>query len=335
MKLKRLILTLSAAALVILAVVALSVFTKDRKTVYNFFAFDTAGTVTLYDEPDNLLPDFQDMISSLDKKLNGFIKDSALAFLNSRRRSEDKTLFEIIEKSIELNQKYGYTDITVGGLVYLWNISDGGDSVPDDSQIRAELSSVGTQNVTLDNGEILLSGSTEIELGAVAKGYALDMVKELFAPSEIQSAVVDLGSSVLLYGEDKTFTVDIQSPFDSDETIGKLSVSDTFISTSGGYERFITFDGKKYAHILDPETGYPAKSDFASVTVVCKSGILSDFLSTAIYIMGKDELLKRIDSLRKDGIAVVAVCESGEILVSRETKDNFLSAANSNKITII
>lgn len=335
MKRKKLILLLSATALVIISVFALSQFWGEEKTAYNFFAFDTAGTVTLYDAPDDLLPSLRDTVDSLDKKLNGFDENSALAELNSSRHSSDKPLFEIIEKSIELYKRYGYTDITVGSLIYLWNISDGGKTVPDDEQINSAMSEVGVQNVTLNDKEVLLSGNTEIELGAVAKGYALDKVRELFSSFKPKGAVADFGSSVLLYGKDRTFTVDIQSPFESDEKIGRLEISDTFISTSGGYERFVEHDGKKYAHILDSKTGYPVKSDFASVTVICNSGILSDFLSTAIYIMGKDELLKHMDSLRKDGIEVIAVCEDKEILISQGLKDNFYTNIESDNITII
>lgn len=338
MKSKRLILIISAVALVTLASFCLSLVIGEDKTAYNFFAFDTAGTVTLYDSPDRsgkLFSNIRDTVNMLDKKLNGFSEDSSLSSLNISRRSSDKALIDIIKKSKELYERYGYTDITTGGLIYLWNISDGGKTVPDDNKILSALDGVNMKNVLINGDEVTLSGDTEIELGAVAKGYALDKLNELLIKDGIKNAVIDLGSSVLLFGEDRTFTVDIKSPFKGNETVGRLYLSQSFVSTSGGYERFTEVNGKKYSHILDPETGYPVKSDLASVTVVCENGILSDFLSTSIYIMGKDKLVNSIDRLRKDGVEVIAVCENGEILVSEGIKNNFNAAEDSRKITMI
>lgn len=304
--------------------------TKITKTVY---AFDTLGEITVFGdeaETDNLL----DKINDLDHKLNGYDEASELYKLNKTKESFDKDIYEIVSKSVSLYEKYGLVDITIGELIYLWDINSDSPTVPSLENISAALKSRGVSNISLENNCVRIKGNTGIELGAVAKGYLLNELRNVLKDSGSESSLINFGSSILLYG-DETFNIGIKNPFEQNEIIATLSLNDQTVSTSGGYERFFEADGKTYSHILNADTGYPAKSDLASVTVICKDALTGDFLSTAAYIMGSEELLKKNDELSNEDIYILAVTNNKDILISKEIKDKLTLKNKQFKITII
>ena len=149
-----------------------------------------------------------------------------------------------------------------------------------------------------------------LDLGAVGKGIACDVVQDyLKKQKEVSGAVIAVGGSILLYGskaDGSDWNVAVQNPRGQDgEAMGVLSLSGTTnVSTSGDYEKYFMQDGKRYHHILDPSTGYPAKSGLISVTVVSESGLLSDGLSTACFVLGKEKGEKLLESYGAEGIFI-------------------------------
>lgn len=327
---------LFAAAIAIIILAASLYFSKDEqaKATKSVFAFDTLGEITIYGEEESALDDVLNKINDLDNKLDGYDEASELYKLNKTKESSDKDIYKIINQSVSLFESYGLVDITVGELIYLWNVNGENPTVPKISEIEKALKTTGISNVSLENGKISLKGNTTIELGAVAKGYLLNELRSVLNDSSSESALINFGSSILLYG-DRTFNIGIKNPFDENDIIATLSLSDETVSTSGGYERFFEADGKTYSHILNPDTGYPVQSDLASVTVICKDALTGDFLSTAAYIMGSKELLKKADELRQEEIYILAVTEDNEILISKEIEDKLTLKNEQFKITII
>ena len=157
---------------------------------------------------------------------------------------------------------------------------------------------------------IYIGDKCTLDLGAVGKGIACDVVQDyLKKQKEVSGAVIAVGGSILLYGskeDGSDWNVAVQNPRGQDgEAMGVLSLSGTTnVSTSGDYEKYFMQDGKRYHHILDPSTGYPAESGLISVTVVSESGLLSDGLSTACFVLGKEKGQKLLETYGAEGVFI-------------------------------
>jgi thiamine biosynthesis lipoprotein len=201
-------------------------------------------------------------------------------------------------------QSDGAFDITIADVTRLWNIdawADGdinGDyELPGTEDIEEALQHTGYGKIEISDGYISLPENMSIDMGAVGKGAALDEINEYLKENPlVEGAVISVGGSILTYGEkaDKTkWKVGIVNPFDTSLQLGTLSLDGGLcVSTSGDYERYVEVSGKRYHHIMNPATGYPADSGVHSVTIVSESGALSDALSTACFVLGTDKGLK-------------------------------------------
>ena len=246
------------------------------------------------------------VIGDLEKeKLSWRIESSELAGINEKAGGDPAALSgemeEILKECMEVSEASGGAfDITIGGVTRLWNIDEwtagteeGIYALPEESRIREELDRSGCEKLSIENHCLILPEGMSLDLGAVGKGIALTKTADyLRTREEVTGAVISIGGSVVTYGEkpDKTsWNVGIVDPFDTGQSIGTLSLKGEWcISTSGDYERYVEIDGIRYHHIMDPATGYPADSGVKSVTILTKDGFLSDALSTACFILGKD-----------------------------------------------
>lgn len=206
---------------------------------------------------------------------------------------------KIIGKCIDISDDCGGVfDITIGNVTKLWDFGGNNQRLPSDDEIKMALGSVGYKNVSISGNAVQIKKGQSLDLGAVGKGFVCDKIKELLDKGRTKSAVVSVGGSLLIYGN-RTFSVGIVNPDNDKQSMGTLKLKDTCVSTSGNYEKYFEQDGKRYHHILNATTGYPATSEFKSVTVVCESGLISDALSTVCYIAGyrkSIEILKKFDA---------------------------------------
>lgn len=293
-----------------------------RKLSYNktysdiFYAMDTVVTV----ESSNIdsISQLKDITNSLDTTFNGYSIGGELYTLNSKRSLEcSNELSNVIQSSIRLSNQYGNgVDITSGALTHLWNITGDTPKKPTSEEISKALSTIGTENVSINGNTITLLNDTILDLGSVAKGYTLDVVKNYLDSVSKVTATYSMGSSTLMYNVKDT-TISVRSPNSPEDVFCTFSVSGTaYISTSGGYERYVQIDGIDYQHILDLSTGYPTTTDLTSVTVYSKdSGILTDYLSTKIYLNGTANLEAYLNST-KDYI-VIAVDRNDHVYTSK------------------
>lgn len=172
----------------------------------------------------------------------------------------------------------------------------------------------------------IIGDKCTLDLGAVGKGIACDVVQDyLKKQKEVSGAVIAVGGSILLYGskaDGSDWNVAVQNPRGQDgEAMGVLSLSGTTnVSTSGDYEKYFMQDGKRYHHILDPSTGYPADSGLISVTIVSDSGLLSDGLSTACFVLGKEKGEKLLETYGAEG---VFIDQNKKVTVTKGLKDKF------------
>ncbi len=258
----------------------------------DFFAMDTVVSVRSQSDITGVISDiFKEYQSALDcnnensetSKLNtdGIIIPSDI-------------LYKTISDTLLLNSKYGnLTDITIGRLTSLWNVTAEKPVVPEKELIESALNTINIENVALTEHEAKLKNGCAIDFGAVGKGAALDTCLYYLKENSCGKTYISTGSSILLYG-DNNFDVNINNP--NGGILASVKTPQCFVSTSGGYERYFEADGKTYCHIIDPKTGYPTETDLTTVTVFCQSGIESDFLSTLIFIDGSKNIEKYLKS---------------------------------------
>ncbi len=309
---KRIASVIAIISAVILAFLVISDAITPKQS-FSFFAMNTyvSGEVE-GGESDNLPQDIEDIIGNLDLKILSRKAEGSFVYdLNKNRSaSPDAKMTEYFETLREVCKKSdGAFDFTLGGVSDLWNFS-GTPSIPDSAMLADVLSHSGYEKVTLSDGRITLTDkSAVVDFGASGKGIALDSVRDYLETQNAKRAVVSVGGSVLLYGKDD-FTVGIKNPFGGNDFAATLTVNECCVSTSGTYEQYFEENGKRYHHILDPKTGYPAESGVVSATVISESGLLSDALSTACFVLGME---KGFDLADEFGATVIFVTDDGKI----------------------
>lgn len=203
----------------------------------------------------------------------------------------------------------GKFDITIGSVSALWDFNE--QIIPDKSDIEKALKSVGYEKVKIDGNRVTTNGA-KLDLGAVAKGYIADKVRDYLTENNVQDAVINFGGNVIVMGDDYS-VVGIKDPLGEGIT-AKLKVKNTSVVTSGTYERVFTKNGKTYHHILDTRTGYPVDTDLVSATVICADGTKADILSTCCLCLGL-EAARELIGKEQDAEAIF-ITRDGEIFLS-------------------
>lgn len=213
----------------------------------------------------------------------------------------------------------GYFDVTIGPLVDLWNIHDGQGHVPTQEELDAVLPLIGSDDLLIEDGRAYLAREGMIaNLGAIAKGYIADQVKDLLVAQGVEHAVLNLGRNILLIGgktEAQNFTVGIQDPNSAEgELADVVSANGKSVVTSGIDQRYFTYEGKTYHHILDPFTGFPADNGLASVTILSDTSTQGDALSTSCFLLGQEKGLALIESL--ENVEALFITTDGQLISS-------------------
>lgn len=233
------------------------------------------------------------LFTSLEEALDANSSSSSLSGFNETSETDDAVIYDIVRLCLPLYYDTdGAFDFSVGALTKLWGIGFGGEAVPSQSEIDSALKHKGAESLLCENGKVKKPESIKLDFGGAAKGYACDRAADILEKENVKSAVISVGGSLLFWGRNGlkgSWTVAVRDPYNNGKYAGTFNLDSGFVSTSGSYERFFDFDGKRYHHILDPSTGYPAVSDLVSVTVIAQSGTVSDVLSTACFILGEEK----------------------------------------------
>ena len=175
-----------------------------------------------------------------------------------------------------------------------------------------------------DNTVKLADPQAGIDLGAIAKGYIADRIKDYLEEEGVRHAMINLGGNVLAMGsklDGSDYNIGIQKPFDeTGEPITSVKISDKSVVTSGIYQRYFKADGKIYHHILDPNTGYPCENNLYSVTILTDSSLTADALSTTCFLLGYDRGMKLINQL--DNVDAVFITNDNQIHYSKNFQNN-------------
>ncbi len=268
-----------------------------------FFAMDTFMRVLAYGEEENselAVNAAKEEVERLENLFSTGIKTSEIAKINAFGEgavSEDT--LSLLKRAKELcTLTEGTFDISIYPLMRAWGFPEKTYHVPSDTEIARLKKKTDAAQIVLSEEEGYVSFGMEgmqIDLGGIAKGFASERIMEIYREKGIVSGLVSLGGNVQVLGtkpDGSLWHIALQNPDGGEEYLGVLQIKDCAVITSGSYERYFEQDGVRYHHILDPATGYPADSEFVSVTVVSEDGTLADGLSTALFIMGKERAIQ-------------------------------------------
>ncbi len=242
-------------------------------------------------------------MEELDRMLSEEYPDSAVNELNRAAGREYVRVPDEVWHILQLSRKYsaltnGAWDITLGKPIALWGIGTDHPRIPLEEELENARKNCGWQRLKLrekDQSVLLEQEDMAIHFGGIAKGYALDEIRKIFKSYKIENGLIDMGaSSLYALGKNEKgapWMIGIRHPRSEKSLLAKLPLTNQMLSTSGDYERFFEENGKRYHHILDPRTCRPADNGLTSVTVVISdsmedAGIISDLLSTAVFVMG-------------------------------------------------
>ena len=296
---------------------------------------NTAVTVTIYDSNDkNLLTECMNLCDKYEKIFSRTASDSELYQLNHRELAPvegtentyqvSDDLAELVSEGLDYSElSEDAFDIAIEPLTSLWDFTAEDPQVPEDSLIQAALPKCDYHNISVDkdkNEITLKTDDTAIELGAIAKGYIADRLKDYLVSQNVKSAIINLGGNVLCIGEkpdNSAFKIGIQKPFaDRSETIAVMDIKDKSVVSSGIYERCFEQNGTLYHHLLNPETGYPYDNGLIAVTIISDKSVDGDALSTTCFALGLEDGMKLAESL--DDVQAFFVTSDYEIHYTKD-----------------
>lgn len=276
--------------------------------VKGFAAKDAAGGIsTLVRELDS-------------KQLSRYTSGSEISRINSEAEAVlSDEMRDYITELLEVGKMSGGKfDIALGAVSDLWSFNDS-PRVPSTDELTEALSRSGSDKLSLSGNTLTRADGCIIDLGSAGKGIALDKVKSYLSDKKISSAVVSVGGSVLLYGKG-SFNVGVRDPWgEAGRSVMTVKLDAGCVSTSGSYERCFEQGGKRYHHILDPDTGLPVENGLVSVTVISDSGLLSDALSTACFVLGAEGGAKLA---AKYGCEAIFITEDKKVICTDGIKPN-------------
>ena len=295
----------------------------------------TVCTIKIYDKPeDKVFEAAFTRIKNLENKLTINKSGSEVDSINDAAGIKPITVSKDTYYCIKEGFKYsalssGKYDITVGPLVKSWGIGTDNARVPNLSEIDSDKALINYKDVVLDDTNMTVMLKRKgmlIDLGGIAKGFVADEVEKVLTSNGVSHAIINLGGNVLTLNNNingNPWLIGVQNPFSEERgtSIGTLNVSGESITTAGIYERYFEVSGKKYHHILDIKTGYPAENELAGVTVLTGKSIDGDGIDTAILLMGLKEGLKFITNTK--GMEAIFVTRTKEIYITPGLKQNF------------
>ncbi len=306
------------------------------------YRLGTIVRITLYGDDSEKLNDALDLsmkeIERLENLLSVNIPSSDVSLVNRASGKYPVKVSEetgvLLERALEWSERTGGAfDPTVGKIVKLWGIGTENAAVPDPEKLKEAVNMTDFRKVSVvHNAEgifVQTAKGQRIDLGGIAKGYVTDKVRALLINEGIRSALIDLGGNIAVLGSSPKpgkWKLGLQHPFmPRGEYFGIVEASDVSVVTSGAYERYFESGGVRYHHIFDPSTGYPARSDLASVTVISEDSTDADALSTALFVMGLERGVSLLRELKNIEAVLVAKKTLGTtVYVTNGLGDGFI-----------
>lgn len=293
---------------------------KEKSVSQTGFALNTVIQITLYGtEDENLITDCFRLCNQYEQMFSRTIETSEIARLNKENTVElsDETA-ELLEKGLYYSDLSGGAfDITIEPISSLWDFTADKPALPKSEEIEENLPYVDYTRLSLNGRVAEIEPGMGVDLGAIAKGYIADRLKDYLLEQGVTSATINLGGNVLCVGEKENgdgFLIGIQNPKEPSKIQGGVTISDQSVVTSGDYERNMVVDGVKYHHILNPDTGYSYMNDVASVTIISDYSVDGDGLSTTCFSLGIEKGLELINSI--DDVYAMFIDQNGNAYYS-------------------
>jgi FAD:protein FMN transferase len=309
-----------------LSVLLISSCGLEQSTRTEIDLLGTTCTVTVYARnPGPILEKGFTRVREIDRRMSYAGPESEVAAVNRNAGAEgvkvSSSTLDVVQRGLYFSELgKGSFDISIGPLVELWGIGkESTGRIPTGEEIEKAVLRIGYKRVQVkDNSVRLEDPGMAIDLGGIAKGYAADEIVRILEEEGVQHALINLGGNVYAHGKKPDGTlwrIGVQNPESNRGSyLGVLTVADRAVVTSGPYERYFIENGKRYHHILDPETGFPVENGVSSVTIVAENSMDADALSTLVFVRGVEKGLALVESL--DGVEALLVTEEKELFTS-------------------
>lgn len=253
---------------------------------------------------EDIFIDVERIIREYENIFSVTIKNSDIYKLNNSDFLEEVYVSDETINILNISKEFsdltnGDFSVAIAPLVTLWGFTqDVEQKVPDFEEIAKTKQLINWEDIVINqenNTVQFLKEGMAIDLGGIAKGYAAEKVTDFLRDNGVLNGNFSLGGNVSAMGtkaDNSKWKIAVKNPIDDTDYVGLLEVSDAFVVTSGGYQRYFTEDDVDYHHIIDAKTGYPSDSDLISVTIISENGTQADALSTALFVMGLDKSLE-------------------------------------------
>lgn len=300
------------------AIFVLCCSSPDKEFKYTKFIVGSVCEITYYTSNDSIASlirtDINSELVRIDSLLNRFSDKSMVSELNRTLRVMAPTdIVQLFELSDSLSGiTHGLFDISIAPLMELWGFYKRESKVPDSVEIAKAQSCVDHTRIAVRGDSIVIAPGMRVDLGGIAQGYAADRVADILTDHQVTSALINIGGEIKAIGRSpkgRPWRIGVKHPR-ANGIIETVELVDQALSTSGDYEKYFIINDRRYPHIINPKTGFPAL-DFVSITVFADKAAFADAIATATAIMGPVEGLKFLDSLGIHGIMYFE--EDGEL----------------------
>jgi len=339
---------LAAAAVTVILIIFLYAANREngsrsfQKIERESYRLGTIVRITLYGEDSKKLNNALDLsmkeIERLENLLSVNIPSSDVSLVNRASGEYPVKVTEetgvLLERALEWSERTGGAfDPTVGKIVKLWGIGTESAAIPGSEQLKQAVELTNFRKISVvhkaEGTFVQTAKGQRLDLGGIAKGYVTDKVRALLINEGIGSALIDLGGNIAVFGNSPkpgNWKIGLQHPFmPRGEYFGVAEVSDVSVVTSGAYERYFESGGIRYHHIFDPATGYPARSDLASVTIISEDSTDADALSTALFVMGFEKGISFLRELKNiEAVLVTKKPEGTVVYVTKGLSEGFV-----------
>ncbi len=312
-----------AAALAIIAILAV-IFAMPKKISFSLTGeLGTTSNITIYGK-NSTARRLEEYIKTSDTRLSLTKPQSELSRLNGGEATElSPDTAELLALAVQYTAEYSFNPFA-GALFELWGSAILTEALPEDEDIQnAQAASFPVSLEITDFTAQLSNPAQQVNLGAIAKGYITDKLVKMLKEDNVKSALINLGGNIYAHGrkpDGNAWQVAVRSPDSPDEYLGIISAENAAIVTSGDYERYFVANGKRYHHITDPKSGYPAESGLRSVTIISENATLADMLSTKCFVLGLEESKPVIEEY---SVQAIFVTDNNEVYYSEGISGKF------------
>ena len=348
---------LAAAAGLLAVIVLIAVGAANRRSSAKYsnttFVMDTVVTQTVWGpRGEKAMSAAAQELTDIEARLSLYSETSEIAAVNRAAGAQPVPVSPLTLDMLLTAQELaaasdGYFRITVAPLSRLWNIMGENPTVPAQTEIDAAMALVDDTALTVDaaaSTAALAKEGQALDLGGVAKGYACDVLRQLYLDTGVKHALTSIGGNICAVGgnpDGRPFRIGFRDPAGGVSSyIASFTVNDAVVAVSGAYERFFEQDGVIYHHILDPHTGYPAQSDIVSVGVVWPAdgsageypGASADHWSTTLFCWGRD---KTLEWMKTSPAGVLLLDEAGTLYVSESLREGFRAEVEDLEVVFV